>query len=208
VLVVKPRPAWWVKIADFGISKRVEEATALRTMYIGTQGYMAPEIMGIFHPDDDDDIDHEDITYDEKVDMWALGEMVFRMLTCRPGFANVRQLHKYVVRGAEFPLQPLREKGASIVCCKFIQAAMAPRPKARMSAAEGKYKPWMDSNVITAMDNLSFSNQPFDSQRYAIPETKDSSEIVEAHSIPKPGDLNPRYRPPRWRRSVKRLDEC
>ncbi|CAK1356379.1 unnamed protein product [Cercospora beticola] len=47
LLVVQGGPAWHVKIADFGLSKRlVEDLSSLRTV-AGTAGYMAPEILGI-----------------------------------------------------------------------------------------------------------------------------------------------------------------
>ena len=40
-------PDWWVKIADFGISKRATEGlTALRTE-IGTPAFTAPEVDGL-----------------------------------------------------------------------------------------------------------------------------------------------------------------
>lgn len=38
-------PDWWVKVSDFGISKRVEEdLTALRTL-TGALDFLAPEIL-------------------------------------------------------------------------------------------------------------------------------------------------------------------
>jgi serine/threonine protein kinase len=64
--VVSPRLEWWAKIAGFDIAKRIEDATTLRTMHIGTSGYMVPEVMGMYHPDDDvdEDGDEEAVMYD------------------------------------------------------------------------------------------------------------------------------------------------
>ncbi|KAH8682605.1 hypothetical protein BX600DRAFT_492614 [Xylariales sp. PMI_506] len=60
ILVSQPSPDWWVKIGDFGISKRVvEENTALRTM-VGTKGYLAPEVFGMVRTDDDYNEDDHD----------------------------------------------------------------------------------------------------------------------------------------------------
>lgn len=173
--MVSPRPKWWVKIADFGISKRVEEATALRTMHIGTMGYMAPEIMGILHQDDDsDDSDdggghprEESITYTQKVDMWALGEMVVRMVAGQPCFADVRQLNKYVVRGAAFPDKGLRERGASDACCRFVRRAMAPMAKSRMSAREAKSHEWVVSILEAGISDLALNVQADIPDEYA-----------------------------------------
>lgn len=44
ILVVHGPPEWWVKLADFGLSKRLTELTAYRTKG-GTLSYMAPEIL-------------------------------------------------------------------------------------------------------------------------------------------------------------------
>ena len=54
VLVVHTGPDyWWVKIADFGISKRVIDGhTALRTQ-MGTPAFQAPEILGFVLPNND-----------------------------------------------------------------------------------------------------------------------------------------------------------
>ncbi|CEO60026.1 hypothetical protein PMG11_04669 [Penicillium brasilianum] len=38
-----PPSQWWVKLADFGISKRIEEASGGSTLH-GTLGYIAPEL--------------------------------------------------------------------------------------------------------------------------------------------------------------------
>lgn len=85
ILVVKPGPTWWVKLGDFGISKRASEATALRTA-IGTVGYLAPEVpIGSELSMDDDESEQ---TYTSAVDMWALGEIVYRLLTQRPAFRS------------------------------------------------------------------------------------------------------------------------
>lgn len=46
IFVVKDSPGFWVKIGDFGITKRVpHDGTSLRTE-IGTLGYVAPEVLG------------------------------------------------------------------------------------------------------------------------------------------------------------------
>ncbi|KAF3479608.1 uncharacterized protein GIQ15_06584 [Arthroderma uncinatum] len=66
IFVVSKGPRWWVKIGDFGLSKRVEESTALKTR-IGTFHYMAPEMRRhsgrrVGNPG-----------YTSAVDMWSLG---------------------------------------------------------------------------------------------------------------------------------------
>ena len=53
ILVVQQSPSWWVKIGDFGITKRIEGDTELRT-FTGTQDYQAPEFFGYVDTDDDE----------------------------------------------------------------------------------------------------------------------------------------------------------
>lgn len=178
MLVVKPRPSWWVKIADFGISKRFDEATALRTMYIGTQGYMAPEVLGIIHPDDNDFDPSNNLTYDQKVDMWALGEITYRMLACQPCFANPRLLNFYVIRDSTFPLGPLREAAASSACCDFVRAAMAPRPRTRMSAAEGLAHDWINALLDVDVGSLSLNEAPAGEDTYVLPSDREEHRLT------------------------------
>jgi len=41
-----PPNDWWVKIADFGISKRIEDGLGVTNTLQGTPGYIAPELYG------------------------------------------------------------------------------------------------------------------------------------------------------------------
>lgn len=60
-----------MKLADFGLSKRRTEDTALRTQ-TGTQAYMAPEILNYIPG-------HSEYTY--AVDIWALGCIIYRLIS-------------------------------------------------------------------------------------------------------------------------------
>lgn len=73
---IEGRPhIWWVKVADFGISKRAKEASGMTTL-MGTPEYMTPEMLqrGIVL---------EDLA---AVDIWAVGVMTFNMLTRQAAF--------------------------------------------------------------------------------------------------------------------------
>jgi serine/threonine protein kinase len=73
---VSKGPQWWVKIADFGISKRaVEGLTGLHTL-TGTQGFTAPEVLG-YGPINDP----PDILYTNAVDIWSTGVIALLVLT-------------------------------------------------------------------------------------------------------------------------------
>lgn len=152
-------PAWWVKIGDFGITKRVEGLTLLRTE-IGTMGFMAPEVLGIFCLDEPHDL--KDYSYTTAVDIWAVGEIAFRLLTGRTSFSHQRQLFDYVVRSQEFPMKPLTDTKHSADSCDFIKQAMTASPSQRLTANAALAHPWLE-NLYE--DDASNENQELKQQR-------------------------------------------
>ena len=56
-----------IKLADFGLSKFLEDTDERMQSFVGTLPYMAPEI-----------VNNE--KYDRTVDWWALGIMLFEMM--------------------------------------------------------------------------------------------------------------------------------
>jgi serine/threonine protein kinase len=137
-MVFRPGPSWWVKIGDFGISKRVEDSTALRTV-IGTLGFMAPEMLHIYALDEPEPT--SDFFYTAAVDMWALGEIVYRMLGNQPSFSDGRQLFNYVVKGLPLTADALAE--CSTESIDFIQQCMAPSPRRRILADAALEHTWL-----------------------------------------------------------------
>jgi serine/threonine protein kinase len=149
ILIFRRSPSWWVKISDFGISKRMEGSTALRTRRVGTRGYMAPEVIGLYCPDnlqeDDHDEDNEGLDespYSSAVDLWSLGEICHRLLTSKPCFGD-RQLASYVAKVTPFPSRELDSVGASMDSIDFIVKAMAPAPQLRLTAEEAVNHAWV-----------------------------------------------------------------
>ena len=127
-------PEWWVKISDFGISKRTE-FTVLRTR-IGTDAYLAPEVKGIYSPDLGEG---EEGTFSFAIDLWAVGAIAFRMITGRPAFSAPRQLFEYVVMGSQFPTEP----SMSPECTKFVIQTMAASPRHRPSTKQALLSEWV-----------------------------------------------------------------
>ncbi|VUC21795.1 unnamed protein product [Clonostachys rosea] len=163
ILVSEPSPNWWVKISDFGISKRAEEeVTAYRT-FVGTRGYLAPEMLGIYSTADMDSIsssqtlDDSSHLYTVSVDLWALGAILYRLLTNEILFADPRDLAKYVTAGHPFPRTAALEFGASEACVEFLENIMARSPNSRPSSSEALRHPWLSELqdlVDTANDAL------------------------------------------------------
>jgi serine/threonine protein kinase len=140
ILVVCKGPDWWVKIADFGISKRAREGdTILRTL-TGTPAFTAPEILGFITSDD---VLNDDNSYTSAVDIWSLGVITFFILTGKVLFRDQRLLGQYTAGRFLFPLGTLRGLLVSDKGCDFVRNLMACKPKDRPSAEESSCSPWL-----------------------------------------------------------------
>lgn len=89
VLVVSPRPTWWVKITDFGPAPAARSPPTCTCSGIGTPGLKAPELI-LVHTGPG--ISFEEMLHTKKADMWPLGETVVRMMTAnQPDFGSLQQ---------------------------------------------------------------------------------------------------------------------
>lgn len=119
-VVAKWPSAWDVRIGDFGIAKRVQEnETALRTL-TGTRAYMAPEMYPYLVDDE------ESHAYTQAVDIWALGILVFQMLTSQIPFSEENPLHKFFKGRSGFPEAPLQKEAITPSGMDFIKALLQP----------------------------------------------------------------------------------
>jgi serine/threonine protein kinase len=138
-ILIKSQPPdhWWVKIADFGISKRAEQENCPSTIK-GTLEYMAPELLGFGESSSTLDSNGRQ----QAADMWALGEITFRMLTGERSFKDLRTLGDYCEGKIEFP-------SAKIILCagvyeaQFTEAIMEARPENRLRAEDALKHVWM-----------------------------------------------------------------
>ena len=132
IFVVQKAPRWWVKIGDFGISKRIQnQDTSLRT-FTGTHDYMAPEFFGY-----GDDIDEERSDYTHAVDLWALGCVFYRLCAGKvpfPSYPNLRPLQRYCSGQTAFSAKDLQSTGCPDVVVDLINDLLNPRPSQRPSA--------------------------------------------------------------------------
>ncbi|KZS98323.1 kinase-like protein [Sistotremastrum niveocremeum HHB9708] len=80
ILLTRDRPPN-AKVADFGLAKVVEDDTFLKTM-CGTPAYLAPEVV-LRGPDN---------RYNDRVDSWSLGVIVYAMLTNSSPFIENEEL--------------------------------------------------------------------------------------------------------------------
>ena len=118
---------WWVKLGDFGITKRIDnEQTALRTR-IGTAGYLAPEI---------EDDDFPDSEYTQAVDMWSLGCVIYTILARTSPFTTMSSKKK------PFPKAALK-LCSSADAVDLVQVLLAKDPAERPTAKNARSNKWL-----------------------------------------------------------------
>ncbi|KAH8654240.1 kinase-like domain-containing protein [Ilyonectria robusta] len=130
-----PHGPWWVKLADFGLSKRLGAATSDSTMGMGTEEYKAPELFdyGVL----------SDINY-QAADMWALGVMTFFLLTKRPLFQSRRSIVLYNGPPESlFPSGSVDDCQLSLDVQAFIGALVRPKPEERLGSEAAKRLVWV-----------------------------------------------------------------
>lgn len=93
---------------------------------------------------DDSDRSEGDLSYTLAVDIWAIGEIAFRMLTNTTPFPpRSRKLFDYVVQGDPFPTDLLHAAKASPEAADCIRAMMAASPRARITTAAALQHAWL-----------------------------------------------------------------
>ena len=142
IFVVRPAPRWWVKIGDFGISKRITERGPITS---GTSQYMAPEA--------------HDIAFEEgghqrfAIDIWALGCILYEVLTQFTPIPSDK-IAGYVKGEISFSTKPLISKKVSEGGVSMIASLLAPKPAARPTAAEALQSSWVSRDRREALIDL------------------------------------------------------
>jgi serine/threonine protein kinase len=159
---------WWVKIGDFGISKRVKSKdTALRTQ-TGTPYFQAPEIQGFV------DDNNESSEYSDAVDIWSLGCVVYYISTRQVPFLRPTDTRRFCQGILPFPEEPLVPR-MSETGIRFIKRLLIPEPVSRLSAENALKDPW----VISALTD-----------RRKLKPTASSTGSIEATEIAGPARYN------------------
>ncbi len=143
---------------------------------IGTESYLAPEVRGFFC---DDGV--EDEPFSLAVDIWAVGAIVFRMITGQLAFRSPRDLSRYVASKEPFPV----DSSMSPDCTQFVQAAMDASPRRRPTAEQALGTSWVEVRPIeppgaSPLPELGASPPPVDLLDQENPTATSSIGPVEA----------------------------
>lgn len=139
-----------MKIGDFGIAKRImDDETALRTE-VGTRDYQAPEVFGFMDSE-------EELLYTSAVDQWALGCVMYKLLTLEKPFPKSSSLRLYCYSMKDFPVEPLYAKDVSENAVEFIRQLMRAHPPERLDAEKALKCDWrglQDSTPGSETDSI------------------------------------------------------
>ncbi|CAH0025776.1 unnamed protein product [Clonostachys rhizophaga] len=135
-----PPDPWWVKLADFGISKRGGDMTEL-TAIRGTPNFLPPELLGFGKGGK--------LTHSFAIDMWCLGETLFRILSGRRTFEQLQDVVKYCTGRTTFPTSILQKAGASEKAIRFVSSLMLVNPEDRLAASSAGEHEWLQSTVLS-----------------------------------------------------------
>ncbi|CAG7926306.1 unnamed protein product [Penicillium olsonii] len=146
ILVKSHPPAeWWIKLADFGLTKRIEESHAKLSTVKGTPRYFAPELWGFVERGG---------AY--ATDMWALGETTFEMLSKKPAFETPGLLAGFK-SPRQFPVDILVKAGVSQPGIDFVASLMRPCPSDRPTTETAKLNVWIQSAIAPANESIASS---------------------------------------------------
>ncbi|KAG0643277.1 kinase-like domain-containing protein, partial [Tuber brumale] len=138
IFVVRMSPVW-VKIGDFGISKRIlaQDTTTLHTQ-VSTRVYGAPEVMGL-------DPNRETSEYTNSVDIWSLGCVVYELLVGTKLFVSEGQVIGYYYGKFPFPRDTLRALSppTDSVGISFLESLLVIQPEDRPTAASALKHVWL-----------------------------------------------------------------
>ena len=134
-----------LKIADFGLSKKLYEGQKLKEK-LGTQVFMAPEIWEL-----------SETGYSLEVDIWSLGIVMFKLLTGKLPFENKNNNGKDIIKGEfSFPDKPF----VSIEAKNLIKQILVKDPKKRPSLNQIVYHDFFHKNIFPEFLDISSLNTP------------------------------------------------
>ncbi|EGU84762.1 hypothetical protein FOXB_04726 [Fusarium oxysporum f. sp. conglutinans Fo5176] len=156
-----PPSAWWIKLGDFGLSKRAT-VTQMPSIAGGTPGFMAPDIMEILLYRESGDRSHPpSIPHDKWVaaDLWSLGETLVRMVLGKAAFRSHEHLMGFYLGRMPFPLCQSEGLGLSLDMLDFIQQAMTAKATDRITSHAGLSHPWVEVPGYLKTSSLVFPPQ-------------------------------------------------
>lgn len=121
-----------VRIGDLGIARILSAKTDLASTFIGSPLYMSPELM-------------QNIPYNTQSDMWALGCVLYEMLTLQPAF-NARNMSALILKILGGSVPPVSQSYSSNIR-KMMRALLDKSPERRPTASSILTVPWVEELI-------------------------------------------------------------
>ncbi|CUA66579.1 serine/threonine-protein kinase Chk2 [Rhizoctonia solani] len=153
------------KIADFGLAKAVDSGTFLKT-FCGTPTYLAPEVV----------LRAQDAGYNELVDSWSLGVIVWSMLTNTVPFTEDEDDMYTRFQRRQVDWSQVSSFGLSHDCIDWMKRMLVQDPNHRMGLGQALEHPW-----LAPLANAAGYERPQPRQRTMTP--TDSSGSTAANSV-------------------------
>lgn len=173
IMVVSKTPEWFVKISDFGVSKRrLPDATLQYTSKWLSVNYAAPEQLGL----------GVDASTAQKspfaMDIWSLGAVAYRVLTNSVPF-QLGDLVAYVHGSPDkFPASRLQSFRVSELGINFTATVMSPLPASRPSAPAALEHPWFHTMLAPSSERQGPSTQAASSGS-----VKNDTQVSDASAV-------------------------
>eukprot|EP01023_Acetabularia_acetabulum_P065651 TRINITY_DN871_c0_g1_i6.p1 TRINITY_DN871_c0_g1~~TRINITY_DN871_c0_g1_i6.p1 ORF type:complete len:530 (+),score=101.03 TRINITY_DN871_c0_g1_i6:188-1591(+) len=148
LLLATPDDITHVKIADFGLAKKVAEHS-MQTI-CGTPQYVAPEII----------MGSSDLEYGPAVDMWSAGVVLFILLGGYPPFYHESEAVLFeIIRKGKFQFDDVVWEEVSHLAKDLICKLLVVNPNKRLSASQALQHPWLvgevgNSNLAGVRENM------------------------------------------------------
>jgi serine/threonine protein kinase len=135
LLLTSKRPDAEVKLIDFGLAKVTPDNLA--RSFLGTRGYLAPEML-------------QRHSYDKAVDIWALGVIVFVLLCgCLPFDDDSSRIANETAARKKFTLRfPRWASNLSVSAKDLLHNLLDVDPKTRYTADQALNHPWVSGRTV------------------------------------------------------------
>jgi len=129
-----------MKVADFGFARTLQDTTAFAHSRLGTPASLAPEI-------------GEGSPYNNRVDMWSLGVILYELMTLRRPFTGmtVREVLDSISTDEPESARALSNGMYSTDLYNLCDALLTKDPKLRPAARDVLSLPWLCSPSIDAV---------------------------------------------------------
>lgn len=162
-----------IKLADFGLAKKLPSSNNYLNTPCGTAGYTAPEIINVNEEGSPTNLNEMNF-YNKSVDIWSLGCFLYTILCGFPPFYddNTNNLSNKIINGDYKFLNPWWDE-VSEEAKDLISRMLVTNPKKRITIQEIWDHPWIKSEKIIKI--LYFHKYRF----YPVKDNEDTENLED-----------------------------